>query len=250
MSPAFATDQVVSAANPNIGVTPDSLASVFADNISTVVQSASVPWPTSLGDVAVVYVRDSTPKDTMCGILFVSTGQMNIWIPPAATPGPAMIMFPVTGLPPGFGTAALRSIPVTIQRVAPALFSADGTGSGVAAATAVRIVIPTAIQAPVPVFTCDPVKGCSAVPIDPGIDAPVFLSFYGTGIRGLSSPDNVYVTIGGQRVKPSYVGPQIETPGLDQVNVPLVLSLRGAGLVDVTVTVDGVTSNAVKINVQ
>jgi hypothetical protein len=34
------------------------------------------------------------------------------------------------------------------------------------------------------------------------------------------------------------------------VNVPLPLSLRGAGEVMVTVTVDGVTSNPVKINVQ
>jgi hypothetical protein len=39
-------------------------------------------------------------------------------------------------------------------------------------------------------------------------------------------------------------------PGLDQVNVPLGLNLRGSGLVNVSVTVDGVTSNAVQIDIQ
>jgi hypothetical protein len=34
------------------------------------------------------------------------------------------------------------------------------------------------------------------------------------------------------------------------VNVPLSLALHGAGTVDVTVTVNGVTSNAVKIAAQ
>jgi uncharacterized protein (TIGR03437 family) len=46
-----------------------------------------------------------------------------------------------------------------------------------------------------------------------------------------------------------YAGPQPQFPGLDQVNVPLSLSLRGAGVVNVTVTVDGVTSNPVKIDI-
>jgi uncharacterized protein (TIGR03437 family) len=77
----------------------------------------------------------------------------------------------------------------------------------------------------------------------------VYLSFYGTGLRGRSALSNVTVTIGTVTVSPIYAGPQPQFPGLDQVNVPLPLSLRGAGIVNVTVTVDGVTSNAVKIEV-
>lgn len=245
------TPVVVSATSPNVGVAADSLASVFGSQLSTVTQAAGAPpWPYQLGDISVVYVRDSTPKDTMAALIYVSPSQLNIWVPPGVAPGPGFVLFPVTGLPPGVGTAALRSIPVTIQKVAPGLFSADGTGSGVAAATGVRVVIPTQMQTAVPVFLCDAVKGCSAVPIDPGIDAPVYLSFYGTGIRGASSPDNVFVTIGDTKVTPTYTGPQIQTPGLDQVNIPLPLSLHGSGLVNVTVTVDGVTSNAVQVNIQ
>ena len=47
-----------------------------------------------------------------------------------------------------------------------------------------------------------------------------------------------------------YAGPQPTWPGLDQVNVPLSLALRGKGLVDVVVTADGAASNAVQINIQ
>jgi uncharacterized protein (TIGR03437 family) len=244
------TAVVVSAASSTVGVAPDSLATVFGSNISTVTEAATgLPWPTRLGDVSVVYVTDSTPKMQMASIFYVSSTQMNIWIPPGVAPGPATVQFPVTGLGPGIGTAALRTVPVTINKVAPGLFSANGTGSGVAAATAVRIVIPTSIQSPVPVYSCEPV-GCSAIPIDVGIDAPVYLSLYGTGIRGASSLDNVMVTIGDVQIRPTYAGPETQTPGLDQVNVPLLLSLRGKGLVNVTVTVDGVKSNAVQIAIQ
>jgi len=154
----------------------------------------------------------------------------------------------VTGLPPGAGAAALRAVPLNIQRVAPGLFSVDR--SGIAAATAVRVVIPTQIQSPVPVFTCDAPETCAAVPIDVGVDAPVYLSLYGTGIRGASSSANVAVTIGSTTIPPTYAGPQMAIPGLDQVNVPLPLSLRGSGLVSVMVTVDGVSSNAVRIRIQ
>ena len=242
---------VVSAASPVVGIAPDSLASIFGNQLSTVTQSAGAPpWPTQLGDIQVVYVRDSTQVDKMAGILFVSPGQINIWIPPGVAPGPAQILFPVTGLGPGVGTAALRSVPVNIQKVAPGLFSADGSGSGVAAATGVRLLLGSNLQSPVPVFTCDKNATCSAIPIDPGLDTPVYLSFYGTGIRNASAPDSVYVTIGNTRLQPTYAGPQGQTPGLDQVNVPLPLTLRGAGLVNVTVTVDGVTSNPVQIFVQ
>ena len=58
------------------------------------------------------------------------------------------------------------------------------------------------------------------------------------------------MTIGKVNIAPTYAGPQGQFPGLDQVNVPLQLNLRGAGEVDVTLTIDGVTSNPVKINVQ
>ena len=119
----------------------------------------------------------------------------------------------------------------------------------VAAATAIRVVIPTRIQSPIPVFQCTGLI-CNLEPISLGVDTPIYLTFYGTGIRGRSSLANVKVTIGTVEVAPTYAGPQPQTAGLDQVNVPLPLSLRGVGEVNVSVTVDGLKSNLVKINVQ
>jgi uncharacterized protein (TIGR03437 family) len=136
---------------------------------------------------------------------------------------------------------------VAVQTAAPAIFSANGDGKGVAAAIGIRTVIPTKIQSAVTVFVCDPTAICHPVPIDVGIDAPVTLELYGTGIRGGKT---VTATIGGQQVPVDYAGAQPQYPGLDQVNLPLILSLRGAGTVDVVVTVDGQSSNPVQIAIQ
>ena len=56
--------------------------------------------------------------------------------------------------------------------------------------------------------------------------------------------------IGNTDVQPTYAGPQGQYPGLDQVNLPLSLNLRGSGLVSVTVTADGIASNTVQLNIQ
>jgi uncharacterized protein (TIGR03437 family) len=245
---ADSTVTIVSAASPKAGITPDSLASIFGPNLSTQKQAASgPPWPTALGDMPSVTITDATGTQRSAQILFISPEQMNVYLPPSMAHGPAVVSFPTTGLPPGAGTAALRNVPVTIQAVAPALFSADGSGSGPAAATAVRIAIPTTVQFPVPVVECGLTDSCQAVPIDPGLDAPVYLSFYGTGIRGGSK---VTVKMGSLELPATYAGPQPQTPGLDQINVPLSFGLRGAGLIDVIVTVDGVASNAVQVNIR
>ncbi len=242
---------VVSAASPNAGVAADSLATIYGNQLSTQTAVAtSLPWPTNLGDVQVVYVANVGSPWKMASLIFVSPSQINLWIPPGISPGAATVEFPVTGLPMGVGTAALRVIPVNIQNVAPALFSTDGSGTGTAAASAIALAIPTTMQYPVQVIECEAPASCIAVPIGVGVDRPVYLSLYGTGIRGASSLVNVTVTIGTTKIQPIYAGPEGLIPGLDQVNVPLGLNLRGSGLVNVSVTVDGVTSNAVQIDIQ
>jgi uncharacterized protein (TIGR03437 family) len=82
------------------------------------------------------------------------------------------------------------------------------------------------------------------------VDTPIYLTLYGTGIRGRSALANVTVTIAGVAVPVQYAGPTPNFSGLDQVNVPLPLSLRGSGLSKVVVTVDGQASNAVMIDIQ
>ena len=148
------------------------------------------------------------------------------------------------------GGAAPQSFTAAVQAVEPGLFSMSGTGSGVAAALAVRVQAGNPqLQSPVPVFQCGS-AGCVSVPIALGVDQPVYVSFYGTGIRNRSSLGNVTVTINGIALAAQYAGPVANFAGLDQVNVGLPLTLRGSGEVNVVVTVDGQSSNAVTINIQ
>src|SRR5262249_29137469 len=146
--------------------------------------------------------------------------------------------------------AASQAAIGTIQSVVPALFSADGTGSGVAAATAVRTQAGNPqLQSPVPVFQCTG-SGCVSVPISLGVDTPVYVTFYGTRFRNRSSLANTGVKINGVSVPVLYAGPTPNFAGLDQVNVSLVASLRGSKESSVVLTVDGQTSNSVTINIQ
>jgi uncharacterized protein (TIGR03437 family) len=135
--------------------------------------------------------------------------------------------------------------------VAPGLFSANGNGQGVAAATAIRVT-PDSTQVPIPVFQCGPAPGsCAPVPLDwGGANNRVFLNLYGTGIRNRSSLANVRCSMGGTDAPVLFAGAQGGFAGLDQVNVEVPGSLRGRGDVSVVLTVDGASSNPVTIYVQ
>jgi uncharacterized protein (TIGR03437 family) len=215
---------VQSAAAPLSTVAAGSLASLYGENLATAGMTLDVT------DVAGVH-RNAR-------LIYVSAGQLNFVVPEAAAPGPAT--FAVSG----------QVFPGIIEAVAPALFSMSGTGSGVAAATAIATQVANPqFQSTVPVFSCT-ASVCSAVPIRLGVDTPVYATFYGTGIRNYSSLANVRATINGTQVPLLYAGPSPAFIGLDQVNVAVPLTLRNAGEANVIVTVDGRASNAVVINIQ
>lgn len=224
---------VQSAASSITTIAPGSIASIYGSNLAGATQQTGVS----------LSVRDAAGTSRPASLLYVSPAQINFIVPKDTQPGPAT--FAVTA-----GAAAAVSTAGTVLQVAPTLFTANGTGTGVAAATAVRTQAGAkGLQAPVPVFTCG-ASGCVAVPIDLGIDTPVFLSLFGTGIRNRSSLSNVRVTINGVSVPVLYAGPQPEFPGLDQVNVGLTLNLRGSGEANVVLVIDGQTSNPVTVNIK
>jgi uncharacterized protein (TIGR03437 family) len=240
---ALSNATVQSAAAPSTAVAPDSIASLYGPNLATgTAQAGSQPLPTSLGGIN-LNVIDSAGQTRAAPLIYVSPGQINFVVPSGTAPGPAS--FSVGGrLGAGPTTVAL------VQNVAPTLFSADGTGSGVAAASAIRVQAANPqLQSSVPVFQCS-AAGCSAVPIQLGVDTSVYLSLYGTGIRNRSSLSNVQATINGISVPVLYAGPQMDFAGLDQVNALLTFQLRGAGQANVVLTADGQTSNAVMVNIQ
>jgi uncharacterized protein (TIGR03437 family) len=231
---------IASAASASAGISAEGLATATGSGLAGQTASAqSSPWPTTLGGVT-VQVQDSGSVARPAGLLFVSPGQINFQIPAGTALGPAAITI-------NNGGAPMTTI-VMVQTVAPALFALNS--QGVAAATAVRFSLSSGAGFPIPVFQCgDTAASCQLVPIDPGIDTPVYFSFYATGIRGRFGLGNVTVRMGSVTVAPIYAGAQGQFAGLDQINVPLLLSLRGSGEISVTVTADGVTSNPVKISV-
>ena len=232
----------VSAASQFALLAPESIGSIFGTKLSA--RTASTPsttWPTSLGGVQLT-VQDSAGAARFAPLAYVSPGEIIFEVPAGTAPGNATLI-----LPERAGTFSLGN--ALVAPTAPALFSANGDGQGVAAATAVRVFIPTTLQAPVSVFTCEG-GNCTSVPIQLGVDTPINVSFYGTGIRGRKSLADVSLTIGGVSAPVLYAGPQGEFPGLDQVTVALPLTLHGVGEVDVVLTVDGQTSNTVRIAVE
>jgi uncharacterized protein (TIGR03437 family) len=229
---------VQSAAAPSSAVAPDSLASLYGANLAPgIAQASAQPLPLALGGVT-LSVTDAAGATRAAPLLYVSPVQINFVVPDGTAPGLATLL------------VAGQTFTAAIQSVAPTLFSMNGAGSGVAAATA--IVVQAAnplLQSPVPVFQCAG-SSCASVPIVLGVDTPVYVSFFGTGIRNRSSLANVAVTINGIGVPVLYAGPAPGFTGLDQVNVGLVLTLRGSGESKVILTVDGQTANTVTINVQ
>jgi uncharacterized protein (TIGR03437 family) len=136
-----------------------------------------------------------------------------------------------------------------VADIAPGLFTANGDGRGVVAASAIRVIAGSTLQVPVPVFRCGDTPGsCASVPIQLGLDTPTYVALYGTGIRG-SQPGSVAVLIDGASVPVLYAWPQLEYDGLDQINIALPLTLRGAGEVDVVVQAGGLLSNTARIQI-
>ncbi|HJT87872.1 MAG TPA: hypothetical protein VJ732_08445 [Bryobacteraceae bacterium] len=230
--------RIGSAASGEATLAAEEIASIFGLNLAVSAASAAADT-TSLEGVSVT-VKDSAAASRPAALYYVSPGQVNFVVPAGTAPGTASFTVHSAG-------AADVTVSAPIATVAPGLFAADGSGTGVAAATAIRVV--AGRQSPVAVFSCAGTS-CSAAPIELGVDTPVFLTLYGTGIRHRSSAANVTCTIGGLPAPVTYAGPQLQYPGLDQVNAALPLSLRGLGPVTVTVTVDGQASNPVSIDVQ
>lgn len=234
---------VQSAAAPISVVAPQSLGSIFGPNLaSTTAQATSASLPLSLGGVSVT-VQDSAGTTAAAPLLYVSTGQINFLMPPSLATGVAT--FTITGGP----TSPLTAIGA-VGQVAPALFSIGGNGAGIAAATAIRVNAGNpAQQFPVTLFDCS-TSPCQPVPVDVGLDAPVYLTLYATGIRNRSSLNNVLVMMNGISVPALYAGPQPQFAGLDQINVPLTLNLRGSGVTNIVLKVDQHQANTVTVDVQ
>ena len=214
-----------SAASGLAPIAPDSIVSLFGAGLPNVDAQLSV--------------TDSVGTTRRATVFFSNSEQINFVAPDGLAPGLARIAISdAAGVLTSTTTAQL-------QKVAPGLFTANASGRGVAAAVALRVEN-NGSQTNVPVFQCIGPLFCTASRLEVADDRPVYLSLYGTGIRGGAS---VRVSIGGTAIPVVYAGPQGQFQGLDQINVRLPASLRGKGETDLVLIVDGVSSNPVKIGI-
>ncbi|HMZ22283.1 MAG TPA: BACON domain-containing carbohydrate-binding protein, partial [Blastocatellia bacterium] len=220
-----------------------SLATAFGNGLAVAVQQAEAgALPKTLAGTSVT-ILDSAGAELVAPLFFVSPGQVNYLLPAETATGRALVR-----IVNGDGVAAGGLIEVV--DVAPGLFATDASGKGLAAALALRVKADGSLSYEA-VSRFDAASG-RAVPVSIDLGNPaeqVFLILFGTGFRGRSSLA-VTLQVGGLPVEASYVGPQGEFAGLDQINLALPRALAGRGEVTVNLTVDGKTANSVTIAVK
>jgi uncharacterized protein (TIGR03437 family) len=218
----------VSAASLTAPVAPESLATLVGSGLATSTAEADPQSSaTTLAGIS-LRVHDNAGQTRLAALFYVSPGQINFQVPAETAPGDVRVE--IVNAP-----FSLPEVRVAVRSVAPGMFVlADGK----AAAYAVRIE-PDGRQVVLPP---------GPITLD---ERPVYLVAYATGVRNRSAVENVQAAIGGISVPVPYAGPAGDrVPGLDQVNIRLAMELWGNTDGRLTLTVDGVLANPVRVEVQ
>jgi len=213
----------VSAANFSAdSLAPEAIAAAFGTNLATTTMIAnSTPLPTDLAGTKVRINGELAP------LFFVAPTQINFLVPAGVQTGSAVIeIISADG--------AISRGTVNLATTAPSLFTSNASGVGAPAAIATKDGVN---------YLAVGNSDGSANPIDAGD----YLVLFGTGMRKASAAA-VKITIGGLEAPLQYVGAQGGFAGLDQLNTQIPAGV--SGLVDVVVSINGKTANAVKIKVR
>ncbi len=240
---------ILNAASYVASVAPDSVAVLRGTDLAPGISAGralprSLPLPTALLDTSVTVIdrTETSWARRVAGLYFVSPTEIRFQVPRKAAKGLVLVTVNRKG-------SVSEPLAIGITNVAPGLFSANGDGRGVAAATAVRVAR-TGTETPVQVSRFDTVlQSHVAVPIDVTGDMnPIYLTLFGTGFRGGIGPPTA--TIAGQPVALESSGPASGFHGVDELVVgPIPRSIQGQSL-DIVVSVDARVSNAVTIAVK
>ena len=215
------------------------LVAAYGSGLAPGTKSATeLPLPQTLLDVQ-VQLTDSNGNVSLAPLLYVSPTQINYQVPNGLSAGAVT----ATVLS---GTTAVAAGMLEVQAIAPTIFTANLTGSGVPSAQIQRVH-------PDGTYEYDDVFEAASgqfvpSPITFNGDS-LYLILYGTGFDA-ASKNGTAVDIGGISTSVLFSGPQGQFAGLDQIDAQLPGSLAGAGQVTVNVTVDGSTANAVTIAFQ
>jgi uncharacterized protein (TIGR03437 family) len=179
-------------------------------------------------------LQDSAGQTRAAQIFYASSTQINYLIPGATALGQATVT--ITGAPNPY------SAPLKIVAVAPGVYNAGGLAVG-----NFDTVSASGTQTYTNLVTAGASGAVQPTPIDVTA-GKVYLTLFGTGIRNHANA--VTATIGSTILPTIYAGAQGQFVGEDQINIQLPASLAGAGLVKVTLNVDGQTSNPVQIQIK
>jgi uncharacterized protein (TIGR03437 family) len=232
----------VNAASYVVGFAPDEIVTIFGTGLANAILWGQAGSQANSLAGLTLGIADSAGVSRQTHLFYVSPTQISFLVPSNVALGPTMVTVA------GSNGAAFYTF-FTTARVAPGLFTANSNGKGIAAAQIVRVHADGSQDPPQNIATYDPIQQTFVgVPIDMGPSTDtLFLVLYGTGIRhGV----NVTCTIGGQAVQVVYAGLQPVYTGLDQINVQLPASLKGAGQVNISIAVDGQISNTASMLVK
>ncbi len=221
-------------------VASEQIASLFGGPFTDRTEAAqSIPLPTSLAGVSLT-VTDSQGVTRDAPLFFASQGQINFQVPEGTALGTATVNVRTA-------QAEGLSIQIEVVKTAPGLFAAAGTGEGPAAANS-QLYSNGAGGPVTPVYSVSD-GAIQLTPLDLGGDGDqLVLILYGSGIRNYGG--SIQATIDGVEASVIGVAPQGQFVGLDQVNILVPRSLLGAGVVEVRLTVDGVSTNVVTVRVE
>lgn len=242
---AYADWLTSSASYLKAAVAANSITSLFGQNLSAgVVSATTIPLPTTLAGVTIT-VTDSANVTRNAPLFFVSPGQANFLVPDQTANGRAKVT-----LRRQDGTTITGDL--LVKTVGPGLFAANANGQGLGAIVALKVDA-AGNQTYLPVSTYDSAQQkVVPVPISLGAETDkLYLILNGTGLRGRPALSAVEIEIGGVAVPVFFAGAQPDFVGLDQVNVgPLPRSLAAKGEVQVVMTVDNKRSNRVTVTIQ
>ncbi len=233
---------VVSAADYTPRISQQGIVSIFGEQLAAeAVGATSLPLPTYLSDVYAL-AFDSQNATYYPKLFYVSPAQINLLLPETMPAGAARIeIYRANGL--------VSSGTFTFAKIAPALFSAESNGAGIAAANIQRVKANGEQQFDI-VSMMDGTGKIVGKAIDLSVPGDkVYLLLYGIGARLRTDLQSVSCEIDGQLYPVEYAGPQGFFAGVDQLNILLPNTLRGKGEITVRVKVEDKISNTVKIKI-
>ena len=214
-------------------VAAGTILSLFGSNLATgTLAAATLPLPTDLSGAQVKVNGIAAP------LYYVSPGQINFQLPSELSGTSVTVV-------PSLNSVDGPPVIVELLAAAPGLFSrsSDGTGSGVILKSDFSVVStsnPAARGSAILIYgtgfgaTAPAVASGQIAPGDPGL------------AKLLATPS---VTIGGLPAQVSFAGLAPGFVGLFQINAVIPAGIS-AGNADVSVTINGVASNAVIVAVQ